>query len=248
MKILITNDDGIESEGLQALARGLAEAGNRVTVVAPDCNNSAVSHKLNMRTPMRLVDCSEGKNYRAYSLTGSPVDCVLFALYELNEAPELVLSGINDGNNLGTDCMYSGTVGGAQEGINCGIPSIALSTDYHCDAADFARVAQIVVGHLADWVKYAEETAGGLNVNIPAKRELKGTRFCKTARMQYFPQYECIDAEKGIFQYCKNATDRKPPVIEEGENDARLFDEGYITMTPLLLDMTDNALLKRWKR
>lgn len=248
MNILITNDDGIESEGLHALARALADAGHIVTAVAPDSNNSAVSHKFNMRSPMRLVDCSEGKNYRVYSLTGSPVDCILFSLYELNEAPEIVLSGINDGSNLGTNCMYSGTVGGAQEGANCGIPAIALSTDYKCDTADFSRVAKIVVENLAVWFEYAKQTLGGLNVNIPAKREIKGVRFCKTARMHYFPQYECIDSEKGIYQYRLGAIDRKPPVIEEGENDARLFDEGYISITPLSLEMTDNDLLQRWQR
>ena len=248
MNILITNDDGVEGEGLNALASALTEAGHTVTVVAPDCNNSAVSHKINMREPMRLADRSAGRGYRAYALSGAPADCVIFALYALDEQPELVLSGINDGNNLGSDCMYSGTVSGAQEGAQNGIPSIALSTDYQCDADDYARAARLFLENFADWTALAAQCKGALNINIPVKRELKGIRICPTAKIRYFPAYDCIDPDGGIYQYRLGTSKECPPLVEEGENDAQLFREGYITLTPLALDMADSALLERWKK
>lgn len=248
MNILITNDDGIEGEGLHALASALTAAGHTVTVIAPDCNNSAVSHKINMREPMRLAECSRGRGYRAYSLSGSPADCVIFALYALNEKPELVVSGINDGNNLGSDCMYSGTVSGAQEGAHNGIPSIALSTDYRCNQDDFARAAELFVENFAAWTEYARQCKGALNVNIPVKRELKGTRICHTARVKYFPAYECVDPEQGIYRYCVGTSEKCPPQVDEGENDARLFRAGYITLTPLTLDRADVSLIERWTK
>lgn len=240
MEVLLTNDDGIDGEGLQALASAFFKAGHDVVVVAPDCNNSAVSHKINMWAPLHLKDLS--KDYPAYSLSGTPADCVQFALYALGIKPSVILSGINNGNNLGSDCMYSGTVAAAQEGAQKKIPSIALSTDFNCDYADFSRAAEIVLANFNEWLKLAEQTNGALNVNIPVKTENKGVRICRAANLTYFPSYKRIDKSD---DYEFSFGPRSVP--DDGDNDTRLYRAGYITVTPLRLNMTDDDVIERWK-
>lgn len=244
MNLLLTNDDGIEGEGLRALASALIKNGHAVTVVAPDRNNSAVGHKATLHAPLHLADLSGEYGYPAYSLSGTPSDCVMFALGELAVKPQILLSGINEGVNLGSDCMYSGTVGAAQEGAQNRIPSIALSTDYHCTPEDYERVAKIVLEHLDEWYAQAKETGGGLNVNIPAKGEVKGIRFCPTVRHEYNTCY--VKNDDGT--YSVDLKNGKLRIQGEENGDYPLFKLGYITVTPLTLDMTDRNLLKRWQK
>lgn len=243
MNFLLTNDDGIEGEGLITLAHALIKVGHEVTIVAPDCNNSAVSHKINMRGQLSLSNYTEKLGVRAYSFSGTPADCVMFALKVLDVKPQAVLSGINDGMNLGRDCIYSGTVAAAQEGAQNGIPSIAFSTDYKSTKEGYQKAADFILKHLEAWVTLACQAHGALNVNLPTKEEIKGIRICRTANTTYFPEYERIDGEN-TYQYRFGM----PPVIDEGENDARLFRQGFVTLTPLTLDMTDHFLLERWKQ
>ncbi len=243
MKILITNDDGIESEGLTVLALVLNKAGHEITVVAPDRNNSATSHKINMRDPLHCFDRSAEYGYKAYALWGTPADCVLFALGALGICPQLVLSGINNGMNLGSDCMYSGTVGAAQEGAQNGLPAIALSADYHCDRAMFEKAALIVRERLDEWYAYAQHMRGALNINLPVKRDIKGERLCRTAKHDYNTRY--IKNEDGSYGF--NLSNDLLKVEQNEESDFYLFHQGYVTVTPLLLDMTDHTLLKAWK-
>lgn len=243
MKILLTNDDGIESEGLTVLASALKKAGHDVFVVAPDRNNSAVSHKINMRDPLHCYDRSSEFGYAAYALTGSPADCVMFALSPLSIAPDLVLSGINNGMNLGSDCMYSGTVGAAQEGAQNNLPAIALSANYHCDRAFFEKAAAVVLEHLCEWYAYARRTRGALNINLPVKGEIKGMRLCRTAKHEYNARFD--RNEDGSYNF--HLSNDKLKVEQSEDNDYYLFHQGYVTVTPLLLDMTDHLLLKAWK-
>ena len=168
MDILITNDDGINSEGLIALAEEISKIAN-VTVVAPDRERSAVSHAITMHKPLRAekVDIPNCKAL-SWSINGTPSDCVKLALEALlNSTPDLVLSGINYGPNLGTDVIYSGTVSAAIESAISGIPSIALSVCGHKNISfnNAARFARKLCLQILDHV-FPTDTL--LNVNIPA--------------------------------------------------------------------------------
>ena len=135
-RILVTNDDGVRSDGLHALARALQPLGD-VIVVAPQTEASAIGHALTLRRPLRMELLSEG----VYEVDGTPTDCVNIAITQLYKPrgamPDLVVSGINKGYNLGDDVTYSGTVAGALEGALLGIPSIAVSLERNSDAFDF---------------------------------------------------------------------------------------------------------------
>ena len=244
MNLLLTNDDGIDGEGLQILASALTKAGHEVTIVAPDRNNSAVSHKISMREPLRLTDRTKEFGFQTYTLSGTPADCVKIALTVLGLKPTAVFSGINDGVNLGRDCMYSGTVGAAQEGAQNGIPSIAFSTHYNSTKEDFQKVSAFILAHLEEWTNLASQINGALNVNLPSKEEIKGIKFCRTANTIYFSEYDCLNG-KDTYQFHLGG---KPPAVDKGENDTNLFREGFVTLTPLTLDMTDHSLLERWKQ
>jgi len=130
MKLLISNDDGIFALGIRALANELATAGHEVTVVCPDRERSATGHGLTLHQPIRAekVESMFHPSVKAWACSGTPSDCVKLALWALLESPpDLVLSGINHGSNLGTDVLYSGTVAAAMEGVTLGVPSVAIS-------------------------------------------------------------------------------------------------------------------------
>lgn len=153
MKLLISNDDGISSLGIRTLANTLAEAGHDVSVVCPDRERSATGHGLTLHQPIRaeIVESIFHPNVKAWACDGTPSDCVKLALWALLESPpELVLSGINQGANLGTEILYSGTVSAAMEGLIEGIPSIAFSLTSR-NSKDFqpsADFAKILVGQI----------------------------------------------------------------------------------------------------
>lgn len=237
MKILLTNDDGICGEGLRTLASALKKAGHDVFVCAPHENNSAVSHKLTMREKLQLSR-EDFDGIPAYAVSGTPTDCVLVAVNHLNFSPDLIISGINAGLNLGIDTLYSGTVAGATEGALAGIPSLALSQRLRgrCDADVFARAAMLTCSHLEEWLALAKE-AGAVNINFPDGIE-KGIKFCRVMKSKYRTRYE--ETAEGLrFLECVPEYD--------GEGDVSLLLDGYITVSPLRCDMTNDEILARWR-
>lgn len=239
MKILLTNDDGIDGEGLHALAHALKEKGHDLLIAAPSENNSAVSHKITMRSAIPMKQLAPN----IYAIGGTPVDCVLVALCYLNFRPDLILSGINAGVNVGSDVHYSGTVAGAMEGTLDGIPSIALSQYLHtwfgAENVRLAldRAAATTAENLPKWVELAKE-AGMVNINFPAQ-ELKGYRFCKQAHTFYNTGYEL--KEDGLHMLFN-------PPQSASDGDISLLKEGYVTITPLKTDLTDYEMLLKWEK
>ncbi|MDE6274150.1 MAG: hypothetical protein K2L87_03775, partial [Clostridiales bacterium] len=220
-------------------------AGHEVFVSAPDRNNSAVSHKLTMREPVAVKEVSPCEGVKAYAVAGSPADCVLIALCALNIKPDLVLSGINDGQNTGSDVIYSGTVAGAMEGAQNRLPSIALSQRFSMHSTPeektrlFLRDAKFTVDNLSAWKARAEEIEGVLNVNFPTG-EITGIAICHAVRTHYNMGYR-LGEEGYLMQFY-------PPEPMEGDGDIPKLKAGNVTLTPLKLNMTDTETLKRWSK
>ena len=205
LRILISNDDGVFAAGIRALAAEAARRGHRVTVVCPDQERSATGHGLTLQTPLRAERADElfGEGITAWACSGTPSDCVKLALFRLlDEPPDLVLSGINHGPNLGTDVLYSGTVSAAMEGTIEGLPALAVSS------ADFqwrqfepaARLALDVAEHT-----YGQGWPGGLllNLNVPPlpQGSLGPLRWCRTAVRRYIDQFDKRTDPRGRTYY-----------------------------------------------
>lgn len=244
-KILISNDDGVHSEGIKALARAMKGLGD-VFVVAPDRERSASSHSLTLYHPLRVEEIS--KNW--YAVDGTPTDCVNLAINGiLKEKPDLVIAGINKGPNLGDDITYSGTVSVAMEGTLLGAPSIAMSVTAKSDfnfkpAAEFARV-------LASFVlKNSLPKDTLLNVNVPnvEPEKIKGYRITKQGKRVYGDAVvEKVDP-RGRKYYWIGGDDLG--FLHSKDSDFQAVSEGYISVTPIHLDLTNHASLieiKKWK-
>ena len=194
LRLLICNDDGVFADGIQTLAAEARSRGHHVTVVCPDQERSATGHGLTLQTPIRAERADElfAEGVTAWACSGTPADCVKLALFRLlEEPPDLVLSGINHGPNLGTDVLYSGTVAAAMEGTIEGLPSIAVS------AADFrwrdfrpaARLAlEVAEGMLANG--WPEGLLLNLNVPPVAAESMGPLRWCRTAVRRYVDQFD----------------------------------------------------------
>jgi 5'-nucleotidase len=237
-RILVTNDDGVHSDGIHALADAL-EALGAVTVVAPHIEASAIGHALTLRRPLRV----ERLRDNVYEVDGTPTDCVNVALARILEAPpDLVVSGINKGYNLGDDVTYSGTVAGAMEAALLGIPGIAVSLersnvyDFSGAAAAAARIAGLVLNR-------GLSSRTFLNLNVPPGQP-KGFRATVQARRNHITVVdERIDPRGKAYYW-----------IEEGQNDWEPHDRsdyaavkaGYVSVTPLQTDLTDWESLARW--
>ncbi|MFP5354167.1 MAG: 5'/3'-nucleotidase SurE, partial [Gemmatimonadota bacterium] len=187
MRFLCTNDDGILAHGLDCLVRAAEQIGE-VTVVAPDREQSATSHSLTLHHPLRPVRRGEHR----YQVDGTPTDCVMLAVEALMEQrPDFVLSGINHGQNMGEDVLYSGTVSAAMEGLALGIPSIALSFaggDLRADIAKLDEQVEILVPLLRHLTSLPVFPAGTLlNVNLPPVRadEVRGIKLTRLGRRVY---------------------------------------------------------------
>jgi 5'-nucleotidase len=256
MHILLTNDDGIHAEGLRRLDAGLREAmpRARISVCAPDREQSASSHALTLTSPLRITRHSKDK----YSVTGTPTDCVLLALRALfeDELPDLVISGINHGPNMGEDILYSGTVAAAMEGTICGLPSIALSLGSRgLNAGEFETADHFVKDTLPQWLERGLQGQMLLNVNVPAKplSAIKGMRVCKLGSRIYQDVItRKVDPRgKEYFWIGGNPI----PQSDDETTDFGLMSSGWITVTPLHLDMTDykamvygEDLVSAWKK
>jgi 5'/3'-nucleotidase len=238
IRILVTNDDGVRSDGIKALADALAPLGE-ITIVAPLQEASAIGHALTLRRPLRLEQVSD----RTFAVDGTPTDCVNIAITTvLKGIPALVVSGINKGWNLGDDITYSGTVSGAFEGALLGVPSIAVSLQYTADGIfDFAQAARAAhaVAHSVLQKGLPERTF--LNINVPQGRT-KGFRVTVQAKRNHVTTVNERTDPRGQRYFW----------IEEGQNDWEPHDrsdyqavrDGYISVTPLQPDMTAYALIE----
>jgi 5'-nucleotidase len=250
MKLLISNDDGVFSLGIRTLADTLADAGHEVTVVCPNRERSATGHGLTIHQPIRaeIVESIFHPQVTAWACSGTPSDCVKFALSAvLDSPPHFVLSGINHGANLGTDILYSGTVSAAMEGTIEGITSIALSLTSFT-AKDFntaAKFANSLVNYLGN-NPLPEPTL--LNVNIPAiaEEEIKGVLITRQGLRRYIENFQKRVDPRGKTYYWLAGE-----IVEELEQpehiylppelltDVQAIKEGYISITPLQYNLTD---------
>jgi 5'-nucleotidase len=241
---LLTNDDGYFSEGIRALRSVLKQIG-RVVCVAPDRNLSGVGHSLTFNSPLRVRRIEE--DFWTV-IGGTPADCIHFGYYLVLEGkkPHMVCSGINDGPNLGEDITYSGTVSGAMEGRILGIPSIAFSV-FGREDIDFTQVAdvakQVVLKALEEGMP--EDTY--LNVNIPhlRKEEIKGFLITKQGRRSYKEKVLKLSDPHGKPIYWITA-EQFGWMLEEGTDYWAVY-HGYVSITPLQLDMTNYRALEELK-
>lgn len=244
--ILVTNDDGIHAPGLTILAQALQSLG-RVVIVAPDQDNSAASHSLTMKRPLRVKDLGQDR----YSVDGTPTDCVTLAMGKiLPRKPQLVVSGINPGPNLGDDVSYSGTVSAAVEGTMLGAPSLAVSLAGD-EAFVFETAAAFAVTLARTILDKGLPKDTLLNVNVPNRgpEEILGVRFTRQGRRVYDGAIkETFDPWGRQHYWIGGGT----PLWDEGEDtDAQAILAGYVSVTPLHLDLTNHAALRKlgaeWK-
>lgn len=254
MRIVLTNDDGIDAPGLAAARRALERASgvSEVLVVAPDRNRSGVGRSITFGERLRLEERSMADGAPGYACSGTPVDCVrLVALGLMDFEPDLVFSGINHGENLGDDITYSGTVAGAFEGIVIGVPGLAVSLSierpWHSEAevelhfdpvADFAaRLAEVAVH------KLPPERILNINApNLPAA-ELSGTRITRLGRRLYKDELVEITDEDGTVTY--DIYNNPPKHHYEEGTDLLAVEQGEISVTPVHLDLTDTDGMQR---
>jgi 5'-nucleotidase len=246
MRILVSNDDGISAPGIKALAEKLSlNPKYQVYVCAPDRERSATGHSLTLHKPLRVEEFDLGEKVKgAWSTTGTPSDCVKFAITTLLDAPpDLVVSGINTGPNLGTDVLYSGTVSAAMEGAMLGIPSIALSIYPHSAkrydlAAEFAsRLSEVM--HDAKLPKHTM-----LNVNVPSgdKTVIKGVAITELGIRLYHDVFEKrVDPRGGVYYWLAGQAIE----TDDGDHiDSSAVLKDYISVTPIHFNLTDKPSVK----
>ncbi|MBX3000280.1 MAG: 5'/3'-nucleotidase SurE [Caldilineaceae bacterium] len=246
--ILVTNDDGIHAPGLQALARALDALGH-VTVVAPDRNWSAAGHPKTLHKPLRVQPVVWTDGRTTYACSGAPPDCVALALMGLVEGPfDLVVSGINNNYNLGSDVIYSGTVAGAMEACINGVPAIAVSMGPNLQgdpevaaALDHASLIAAEVAGNALLHGLPEQTM--LNVNIPwgSARHFRGIEITRLGRRVYRDVLVRRDDPWGRPYYWIGG--EVPTGIPDDGTDMGAIEHGFVSVTPLGIDLTQHDLL-----
>lgn len=247
MRILITNDDGIDARGIYELAKELSKE-NEVVVVAPREQKSASSHSISIHTPIKVREEKlEGLDVLAYSVVGTPADCTQVGINLVGGQIDLVVSGINRGLNSGTDILYSGTVSAAVEGAIYGLPALAVSmeVDWSREDEDYskaARYARQVIEISKD--KFLRKNVV-LNLNIPNREEkdIKGLKVCRIGNSTYTQQWILIEEGDDKVYEIKGTRNK----VEEKDSDLYFIGEGYATLTPLHYDLTSFSLMEEVK-
>lgn len=252
MKILVTNDDGIFAPGISALAKTLGSYGE-VTVVAPSHEQSGMSHAITVDRPLRLskIDAISGFENRCYMVDGTPSDCVKMAIHALDFRPDMVVSGINIGENLGTDVLYSGTVSAAIEAVLMGIPAIAVSQvggQLEHLSTSAKVVAELFSNHSSLFDDGLIPADGLLNVNVPALDfdALRGIKVTRLGNQEFENRVETRKDPRGRLYYWMTGA------RELGEPDDLGVDyyavkAGYVSITPIHFDLTYHDLLNELK-
>jgi 5'-nucleotidase len=244
MRLLLTNDDGILAHGLACLAEA-AEPLGEITVVAPDREQSATSHSLTLHHPVRPVQRGD----RRFQVDGTPTDCVMLAIEALMpERPDFVLSGINHGQNMGEDVLYSGTVAAAMEGLALGIPSIAISFaggDLRADLTHLNEQVAVLtplLKHVTSLPAFPRDTL--LNINLPPLPvgQIKGVKLTRLGRRVYSNSLKPMEDPWGrkIFWIGGGSIQWTGPA----DSDFQAIEDGYVSVTPLHLDLTNYGMLQ----
>jgi len=243
MRILLTNDDGINAKGIYALAKEL-EKDHEVIIVAPDKERSACGHSITLTRPLIVKEIKlKGLKSKAFSVDGTPADCVKIAINKLTDGKiDMVVSGINRGFNLGTDVLYSGTVSAAIEATIYKIPAMAVSVEFDRNTEEYNLAAKYAGVILLKAIENKINNDIVLNVNIPmmAENEIKGIKVCKIGSRLYNNKYVESIGENNETQYQIKGTAKD---IHEEDSDTIYFKEGYVTITPLHYDLTNFEIL-----
>ena len=244
MKILLTNDDGVYADGITELAVVLTNRGHQIAAAAPDRERSASGHAITIKDPLRALKIKRSAlpDTTIYRISGTPADCVKLAVDKLIDFhPDLVISGINHGPNLGLEILYSGTVSAAIEASMLGFPSIAVSMDYSTENA-FSEAAEILADLLDNNELFNNDNKFLLNINFPKnfnhKSNINITKLGKTF-------------------YCDNFVERRDPIgntyywlygdnrdLKDDSSDIGEYLNGNISITPLKIDLTDKKELE----
>lgn len=245
MHILLTNDDGYNAPGIQTLYRTLSsQTKHDLSIVAPEGQRSATGHSITLLQPLFLTEHNLKGKQKGYEISGTPSDCVKLAIQGgLISKPDLLISGINQGSNLGTDIFYSGTVSAAMEGVFLGVPALAISlasfefTNFEPAAAYLARQLDFIVEH---------HLKGLVNINIPGKpqAEWRGLKVTKLGKAVYENVFDRRVDPRGrtYFWQSGNLTQDL-----EGDTDLRAIQEDFISLTPMRSDLTDFKCLQTWQ-
>ena len=249
MKVLLTNDDGIQAIGLNTMRRALTEVpGIELETIAPASNRSATARSITTREPIWVEEVEFDDGSIGYATEGTPVDCVRFAALGLIESvPDMIVSGINHGANLGDDITYSGTVAAALEGIVLGIPAIAVSQQSRRGALDFRAgdrwersdfdQAAAFVARLMEAIEDVPMPPRTLlNINCPA-RPAVGARACRLGKRVYRDRLELAEESDGRRRYRIYGDD--PSYHREDGTDFAAIGDAYVAVTPLHFDLTD---------
>ncbi len=253
MRVLLTNDDGISAPGLQAVRRALRGIdGVEVDVIAPDSNRSATARSITTRSPLSVEEVEFGDGDRGYATDGTPVDCVRFAeLGLVGHRPDLIVSGINHGANLGDDITYSGTVAAAFEGIILGIPAVALSQQssgggmgYVSGRFEFGYAAAFAAQLVRRLLEEKMPEATLINVNCPAG-EPKGIEVTRLGKRIYNDELKLVREDAGGGRRHYEIYGWQPGYEEIEGTDLSAVAAGRISVTPVHFDLTDHGGLER---
>lgn len=245
MHILLTNDDGYNAPGIQTLYRTLrTQTKHDISIVAPEGQRSATGHSITLFQPLFVTEYELDGELKGYAISGTPSDCVKLAVQgRLVPKPDLIISGINLGPNLGTDTFYSGTVSAAMEGVLLGIPALAVSLASY-EFADFEPAAMYLAQQL-DFIMQHNHN-GLMNINIPGKPEAewRGVKVTRLGKAIYENVFERRVNPHGrtYFWQCGNLTRDI-----EIDTDLRAIQEDFVSITPMHSDLTDFACVQAWQ-
>ena len=246
MNILLTNDDGINAPGINALAAEISKIAS-VHIVAPENERSAVGHAITISDPLRVTEVEKNGKIFGYAVKGTPADCVKIAYWAIlskKQKPDLLISGINLGSNTGINTIYSGTVSAATEGAILAIPSFAISLATYVDA-DFSFAAYFAVKIVESGVLHNLPQGVFLNVNVPAvpARRIRGVRFTRQGTVSFKERYHVRQDPRNRNYYWLSG--EKKHLDSYSDTDDHAVSENFISITPIHYDLTCYPVLEK---
>ncbi|MGM0601719.1 MAG: 5'/3'-nucleotidase SurE [Bacillota bacterium] len=252
MKILLTNDDGVYADGITELGIKLADEGHKIALVAPDRERSASGHAITINDPLRArkIIRSALPDTPSYRVSGTPADCVKLALEKLIDfEPDLIISGINHGPNLGFEILYSGTVSAAIEGWMLGYPSMAVSMAYNEEndyKNDFKKASEYIAKFIKSKDVFKLNSCFLMNINFPAEiKENNNISITKLGKTLYSDTFDERTDPMGNTYYWLSGSNKN---IKDDGTDIAAFLSGNISITPLKIDLTDSEQLNYLKK